>query len=182
MSTLGFTNIQDSSAGNNITQAQIKAWTTKRPFNHQTFWSNQRVAISASSDGTLWQFPFYKVSPTSTIFVYGWMHFKSVVNGQVGWYIQVESNRSYRGTPYSEFGCGTNPSPSSGDDVRRIITSYLPDVYETGTLNMKVGWAANDGGSNSPGDVWNPTYANDGDARTPNEQGSILHVWEVETS
>jgi len=178
MSFLGVTNIQNTSGGNNITTAQIKNWTTRRPFNHQTAWSNQRVAISAQVDGTLWQFPVTKISRTSILVVYGWLHFGSTQNGQVGYYGEIDGNRSYRCTPYSEIGGGGSPS-SAGDDRRSMFVTYFPDITKTGVLNMKVGWAANDGGANNPGTPWNPHYG-DGDTRIPNEQGSLLHIWEVE--
>lgn len=178
MSFLGITNFQNASGANNITQAQLKTWSTKKPFNYQVAWSNQRVSISASSDGNLWNFPITKISSTSILFIHGWLHFKNTVNGAVGWYVEVDGTRSYRGTPYSEYG-GSGATTDGTNDRRSVITCYLPDVYKTGTLNMKIGWAANDGGANSPSDIWNPHYASD-DGRTPFEQGSLLHIWEVE--
>jgi hypothetical protein len=178
MSGLGVTNIQNASGGNTLTQAQIKNYTTKRPFNYQIAWNNRRTAISASSNGTLWDIPITKISPTSTLHIYGWLHGRVPVNGQVGWYAEIGSNRSYRGMAYAEIGGAAGGYSGGDNDCRRVIQTFFPNVTATGALNVRIGWAALDGGSNSPFDVWNPDNRDEG--RTPNEQGSLLYIWEVE--
>lgn len=178
MTILGVTNITDITGGNTLSQAQVKNYTTKRPFNFQIAWSNERVALSASSDGTLWNFPIIKTSPTSILCIYGWLHGRVPVNGQVGWYAEILNKRSFRGMAYAEIGGAANGYSGADNDCRRVIQTFFPDITATGVLNVKIGWAANDGGSNSPFDVWNPNFTDE--PRTPNEQGSLLYIWEVE--
>lgn len=151
-------------------------------FNFKIFSNNTRTAISAAAVGTVWTVTYNKLSPSSTLYVRAYLKGGGTVNGAVGWYAQYGSGvRSQRGMAYAEWWGAAKQGQSAGSAAYHgvhTINTTIQSNGTTGSQSLVIGWAAKDGGSNSPFAVWNPN--NTDDARTRPENSSIMLVWEVE--
>lgn len=152
-------------------------------FNFKVFHWTTRTSISASSSFEAWTVSYNKTSPSSTIFCRAYIRTGAVVNGQVGWFIRYGSSpRSFKGNAYAEWqGAINGGSNNTTNFGLHQINSMIAGYTTVGTQTFAIGWAPRDGGSNAPGQIFNPSTSDDARARNPGGAGSMLFLWEVES-
>lgn len=154
-----------------------KIYVPGRIVNVTQFTNNTRSALSASTSTTLWSAGnVYKKVSGSKLVIVGQLCFGGGLSYSMGYWWQIGSSGLKRDGIFQDH----YPS-DSGTFVSVKLGWYINGEYTTsatGNLAVSIGWAAIDGSSNSPGNVWNPNTSDD--ARSQ-QHTSDLKIYEVLT-
>lgn len=138
--------------------------------NYDVYTNSSRFTVGGetANDRTIYSWTFTKAfdSSTSDLIIEGIIPTNSDYNGSDSWFINVNGTRRYQQALDLTFlvQCG-------GAQFLQTWTGV-----GTGTVNISVGWASQDGQLHTPASVYNPNSSDDGRNR---QQGTVFTMYEV---
>jgi hypothetical protein len=141
-----------------------------------TFFSNTtRTALSSSTSTTLWTAGnVTKQIANSSLHIQGQLIFNNGNSYNMGYWWQIGSSGLRRDSIFQRHWAS-----DTNHDAGTKLGWHINGVYSTtatGALAVSVGWASVNGGSDQPGNAWNP---NSSDIAASQQTGSSLIIYEV---
>jgi len=142
-------------------------------FQHYT--NSTRTTLSTASSFLLWSVGnFVKASSNSVLYIRGQLVFGDGESYNMGpyWKIGASGNR-YDGIIFTHYDSDNGSAASI--KVSWHIDAYY-DTSSTGSQAIEIGWSTANGGSDRPGQVWNPNAADDARSRQFSSDVTIFEI------
>jgi hypothetical protein len=142
-------------------------------FQHYT--NSTRTSLSNAANFVLWSVGnFVKASSNSVLHITGQLVFSGAESYNVGpyWKIGSSGNR-YDGIIHTHYN--SDAGRSSAIKVSWHIDAYY-DTSATGSQAIEIGWSTASGGSDSPGQIWNPNTSDDARSRQFSSDVTIFEI------
>jgi hypothetical protein len=154
----------------------IAGTTLNVPIQVQHYQNNTRTALSTGvTSYTLWSgITFNKLQANSYLIVTGQLVFSNAYSYNMGYWWQIgNSGKRYD----SIFQCHYPSDTTRAVAIK--IGWFINGIYttaDTGLQNISIGWNSFNGGSDSPGTVWNPNVSDDGRSQQHSSDLTIMEV------